>query len=154
MPANSGAICQSYRKLCKLIVHYTFNIGPLRTSYDSTQIHHGHLAYYKTIMQYSFCAVLPSVMYHTIKCAQKQPHTHNGKEFFSSPINSSISKLNNNQNTTAQTLTGLLLLRLVCEVCQISTSTWESIGCHWLSCISSYHGANHYTTGLSYTVTS
>ena len=45
-----------------------------------------------------------------------------------------------------QKLTGLLLLRLVSEACQVVTSAWVSIECHWLASTGSHLPGNHHPT--------
>ena len=43
-------------------------------------------------------------------------------------------------------LTGLLLLWLVSEACQSSTSARVSIECHWLACTGNHLAENHRTS--------
>ena len=69
-------------------------------------------------------------------------NTRNGKECFSSPINSSINKLTNYHNT--QKLSGLIFLWLVSEAYQMSMSAQVFIDYHCLACTGSHLAEDHH----------
>ena len=73
-------------------------------------------------------------------------YAHYGKEQFSLSMDNSI----NNLVYYCKMLMSLLLLRLVSEACQMSTSAWVSIECHWFACTGSHIAGNHHTTGWWY----
>ena len=71
-------------------------------------------------------------------------YAHNGKESFSSSIDTSINKLTNYHNTSAKS--SLIYLRSISEACQMSTSVWVSIECHRSACTGSHLAGNHHPT--------
>ena len=99
----------------------------------------------KTIMHgdtYMYPTSLSTYCYNMWLDFPKPANTHNVKECFSLPINSSINKPTNCHNITAKNW-------LVCffwEVYQTSTGARVSIECHWLPCIGRHLAKNHHLT--------